>query len=139
MIYTILLNNDRLLEFRSSCAIIKYSLSLNGSDLDFFGNGVEREHRMSWHFPSTANKHLFVLLLLQDFHFCFLRQVFFALFKEVHICIILRVGNQCTHAERSSSSTRHTCRSYTFGNRTAWGIARCNINQSRSPLWFSVN
>ena len=29
--------------------------------------------------------------------------------------------------------------SHTFGNRTAWGIARCNINQSRSPLWFSVS
>ena len=28
---------------------------------------------------------------------------------------------------------------YTFGNLAAWGIARCNINQSRSPLWFSVS
>ena len=29
--------------------------------------------------------------------------------------------------------------SYTFGNLAALGIARCNINQSRSPLWFSVS
>ena len=29
--------------------------------------------------------------------------------------------------------------SYTFDNRTALGIARCSINQSRSPLWFSVS
>ena len=29
--------------------------------------------------------------------------------------------------------------SYTFGSQTALGIARCNINQSRSPLWFSVS
>ena len=28
---------------------------------------------------------------------------------------------------------------YTFGNLAALGIARCNINQSRSPLWFSVS
>ena len=27
----------------------------------------------------------------------------------------------------------------TSDNRTALGIARCNINQSRSPLWFSVS
>ena len=29
--------------------------------------------------------------------------------------------------------------SYIFGNLAAWGIARCSINQSRSPLWFSVS
>ena len=29
--------------------------------------------------------------------------------------------------------------SYTFDNRTAWGIARCNINQSRTLSWFFVN
>ena len=29
--------------------------------------------------------------------------------------------------------------SYTFGNLAALGIARCNINQSRNPLWFSVS
>ena len=29
--------------------------------------------------------------------------------------------------------------SYTFGNLAALGIARCNISQSRSPLWFSVS
>ena len=29
--------------------------------------------------------------------------------------------------------------SYTFGNLAALGIVRCNINQSRSPLWFSVS
>ena len=29
--------------------------------------------------------------------------------------------------------------SYTFGNLAALGIARCNINQSRSTLWFSVS
>ena len=29
--------------------------------------------------------------------------------------------------------------SYIFGNLAAWGIARCNINQSRSPLWLSVS
>ena len=29
--------------------------------------------------------------------------------------------------------------SYTFGSQTALGIVRCNINQSRSPLWFSVS
>ena len=29
--------------------------------------------------------------------------------------------------------------SYTFGNLAALGIARCSINQSRSPLWFSVS
>ena len=28
--------------------------------------------------------------------------------------------------------------SYTFGNRTALGIARCSINQSRSESWYSV-
>ena len=27
---------------------------------------------------------------------------------------------------------------YIFDNRTALGIARCSINQSRSPLWFPV-
>ena len=29
--------------------------------------------------------------------------------------------------------------SYTFGNLAALSIARCNTNQSRSPLWFSVS
>ena len=29
--------------------------------------------------------------------------------------------------------------SYTFGNLAALGIARCNINQSRSPSWLSVS
>ena len=29
--------------------------------------------------------------------------------------------------------------SYTFGNLAALGIVRCSINQSRSPLWFSVS
>ena len=28
---------------------------------------------------------------------------------------------------------------YTFGNLAALGIVRCNINQSRSPLWLSVS
>ena len=28
---------------------------------------------------------------------------------------------------------------YTFGNLAALGIARCNINQSRSPSWLSVS
>ena len=28
---------------------------------------------------------------------------------------------------------------YTFGNLAALGIVRCSINQSRSPLWFSVS
>ena len=93
MIYTIILDDYRLLIFWSPCSIIKYYLSLNGSDLDFLGNSVVREHRMSWHFPSAADKHLFVLLLLQDFQFGFLRQVFLALFKKVHICIILKVEN----------------------------------------------
>ena len=29
--------------------------------------------------------------------------------------------------------------SYTFGSLAALGIARCNINQSRSPSWLSVS
>ena len=28
--------------------------------------------------------------------------------------------------------------SYTFGNLAALGIVRCNINQSRSPLWLTI-
>ena len=98
MIYTVLLNNDRLLEFRSSCAIINHRLSLYRRNLDFLSNSVIREHRMPWHFSSAANEHLFVFLLLQDFHFGFLRQIFLALFKKVHICIILIIENQCIRA-----------------------------------------